>query len=93
MYCQNVVSVEHYIYLALVLLIRLVLSRNYSAIVSGMNKDSDYTSRFDFQSNQEEMHYFTGVPSLGLLMQTWTSAFFTWKVSNLVMPASWLFSF
>lgn len=76
MYCQNVVSVEHYIYLALVLLIRLVLSRNYSTIVSGMNKVLDYTSHFDFQSNQEEMHYFTGVPSLGLLMQTWTSAFF-----------------
>lgn len=70
MYCQNVISVEHPIYLALVLLIRLALSRNYSAIVSGTNKDLDYTSGIDFQSNQEETHYFTGMPSLVLLMQT-----------------------
>lgn len=70
MYCQNVIAVEHPIYLALVLLIRLALSRNYSAIVSGTNKDLDYTSRINFQSNQEELDYFTGMPSLVLLMQT-----------------------
>lgn len=51
-YCQNVVSVEHPIYLALVLLIRLALSRNYSAVVSGTNKDLDFQSKIDFQSNQ-----------------------------------------
>ena len=70
MYFQNVIAVEHPMYLALVFLIRLALFRNYSAIASGTNKDWDYTSRIDFQSNEAEMHYFTGMPSLVLLMQT-----------------------
>lgn len=69
MYCQNVTAVEHLISLALVF-IRLALSRNYPAIVSGTNKNLDYTSCVDFQSNQEEMHYFIDMPSLMLLVQT-----------------------